>query len=185
MEAITEVKNVIKNNYVEAQNNDGCESGWSPTSWTQFSDPTRHAIVINNYKGTTLNISKELTDFDMFAYNPVRKRLSFRTKPGSNYRKQFSGYPGKLCSNDPVKHKFNELFLKLNPQIPFSNIETYDFLDMEGDDKFLIKTLKNLKVDIDKGIDNSGKLLGGIIKVLPYIVVAGGGYILYNEVSKK
>lgn len=155
-----------------------------PFGWTKQDYPVRYGIEFKTFPGE-INLSSELVQYESFAYNPSKKRISFRVQSGTAYRKQFST---DICSNDPKIKTFKSVFFASNPGLDKNNLNFYSFLDYEGDEKFLVKTVAKIKNGILAFVHSSGNLietLGNLSPVLVWVLLAGGCYYAYEEYYKK
>ena len=107
----------------------------------------RHAIAFRAYSGK-INLSDYLKSFYQFVYNPDKRRVSFVTEKNTNFRKPFST---EIFSTDSAIHPFNNEFLKLNPQIPFENIQTYE-MKADPDDTRIYQIFNKETGDAFKGL---------------------------------
>lgn len=156
-----------------------CSPSLWPTGFTEYKDPARYGIELP-MSDQPIILPNELTFFSLYRYNPAKRRISFRVSPGTAYRKQFSGYPGLLCSNDPKIGGFKDILFSANPSLDKNSLEYYTFMDLEGPEEYLLKSAALLLKGTLKIVSSVSQTAYDVSKLASVVTWAGIGYGLYQ-----
>ena len=163
-----------------------CSPSLWPMGFTAYDDPARYGIELP-VSDIPIYLPHELAFFSLYRYNPAKRRISFRVAKGTAFRKQFSGFPGLICSNDPMIQGFKDLLFSANPSLDRNSLTYYTFMDLEGPEEYVLKSAALLIKGTLKIVSSVSQAAYDISKISDFITWAGIGFGLWQlyDIYKK